>query len=147
MKESDQQVISLVRKFEKRLLTKNEWDHTSHLSVAIYYASAYGYGEALVRIRKNIKEFNESVGTPNSNSEGYHETITQFWLTTAFVFIEEEKFNSISQALSEFLQSPFSKREYPLEFYSKELLMSAEARHKWVKSDLKHFIPYDKLRT
>ncbi|HVI45802.1 MAG TPA: hypothetical protein VM802_13080 [Chitinophaga sp.] len=36
-----------------------------------------------------------------------------------------------------FLQQPFLERDYILQFYTRELLMSKEARHSWVPPDKK----------
>ncbi|MGB0175731.1 MAG: hypothetical protein ACPF9D_01105, partial [Owenweeksia sp.] len=69
------------------MLPKPEWTHEAHLVVAIWYSSLYPFEEALSLVRQNITAHNESVGTPNTDTEGYHETITRFWLMVARHFL------------------------------------------------------------
>ena len=70
----------LVAKFNSSILSKEKWTHEAHLIVAIWYCKSYDLSKALNLLRYHIKSFNLSVGTPNTDSQGYHETLTRFWL-------------------------------------------------------------------
>ena len=68
-----EQVEELVQKFEKGTLTKSEWTHEAHLIVGLKMVLTYKE-QAFPEMKKRIIRFNESVGTINSESSGYHET-------------------------------------------------------------------------
>ncbi|WP_417590993.1 hypothetical protein [Owenweeksia hongkongensis] len=134
---SQREIVLLIERFEAEKLPKAEWTHEAHLVVAIWYCSKFDFNEALPLVRKNISRHNTSVGTPNTDNEGYHETITKFWLLVANDFLNLKKTGSISELCNAFIQSPYGKSSYPLEFYSTERLFSAQARHHWLEPDLK----------
>ena len=129
------EIESLIERFEARKLPKVEWTHEAHLVVAIWYCSKFRLDEALPLVRKNISNHNTSVGTPNTDNEGYHETITKFWLMAAMQFLKLQKTEPISELCNAFILSPYGKSSYPLEFYSAERLFSVEARHNWLEPD------------
>jgi hypothetical protein len=126
----------LVQRFEERILPKVEWTHSAHLIVALLYSLKFSEQDALNLVRENIKKHNESVGTPNTDNQGYHETITRFWLWTANQFLLIGNYNSIVDASNDLINSAFGKSSYPFEYYTKDLLFSVKARHDWVEPDL-----------
>ena len=46
----------------------------------MWHIDRYGTEEALSRLRVGIRRLNESHGTPNSDDDGYHETITRAYV-------------------------------------------------------------------
>lgn len=131
------EIESLIERFESRKLPKVEWTHNAHLVVAIWYCSKHPFAKALELTRQYITVHNESVGTPNTDTEGYHETITKFWLIVANHFIQTSEPASITELCNNFIQSEKASSSYPLNFYSKEKLFSVEGRHNWVEPDLR----------
>src|SRR5690606_32013464 len=95
------------------------------------------FDSALKLVRENITKHNESVGTINSDTDGYHESITRFWLVVASDFLKTQPSQSISELCNNFIQSDCGQSKYPLTYYSEGLLFSVEARHNWVEPDLK----------
>lgn len=67
----------------------------------------------------------------------YHETLTVFWMRTIEKFIESKGDYSIVGICNELI-GKFDK-DYPLKFYSRELLFSEEARKNFVECDLGTF--------
>ncbi|RNC85872.1 MAG: hypothetical protein ED557_03625 [Balneola sp.] len=134
---SESEIESLIHRFEARRLPKSEWTHEAHLVVAIWYSKKYDFTTALDLVRENITKHNESVGTPNSDTEGYHESITRFWLLTAHKFINANSSLALSELCNDFIDSEFGRSDYPLTYYSPNLLFSVEARHAWVEPDIK----------
>lgn len=135
------EIDSLIERFENRKLPRAEWTHEAHLVVAIWYCSKHPFEMALELTRQYITGHNESVGTPNTDTEGYHETITKFWLIAANNFILASEPVSITELCNNFLQSEMASSSYPMNFYSKEKLFSVEARHTWVEPDLNELAP------
>jgi hypothetical protein len=77
----------------------------------------------------------------NSDSEGYHETITRVFLRIFLrgtrLFLEEADLRQPLHALvNELLLSPMGRRDWPLRFYSPERLFSVEARRNFVEPDI-----------
>ncbi|MCB0480784.1 MAG: hypothetical protein KDC83_05095 [Flavobacteriales bacterium] len=136
---TEAEINSLIERFEARQLPKVEWTHEAHLIVAIWYVSKYSSEKALSIVRKNITAHNAAVGTPNTDDEGYHETITKFWLTVADSFIKSQETNSTCELCNRFIASGISKSSFPLLFYSEKALFSVKARRVWVEPDKKLF--------
>lgn len=133
---SSEEVDSLIKRFEAEQLPKMEWTHEAHLVVAIWYCFHFGFEKALPIVRKNITNHNASVGTPNTDTEGYHESISKFWLIVATNFLTNEPNSSVDELCNRFINSEVAHSHYPLEFYSKEVLFSVDARKNWVEPDL-----------
>ncbi len=73
-------VEDLVRCFESGTLPRVRWTHHAHLVVGLWYISRFEKSEAIRRIRDGIKKHNAAVGTVDSPTSGYHETITLAWV-------------------------------------------------------------------
>jgi len=134
---SETEVDSLMNRFEARELPKEEWTHEAHLVVAIVYCSNYSLDEALDLSRENISRHNESTGGINTDTDGYHETITKFWLIIADNFLKEKSFESSSEASNALINSDFGGSQFPFEYYSKNVLFTVHARHNWKEPDLR----------
>ena len=74
----------------------------------------------------------------NSDSEGYHETITQCFIRAVRGFLAgSEAGAALVEKVNALLKAPEGRRDWPLRFYSRERLFSKAARLGWVKPDLK----------
>lgn len=133
---SETEIHHLISRFEKHVLPKVEWTHEAHLVVAVWYSVHYSAEEALNLVRDLITKHNTSVGTPNTDSEGYHETITAYWLILARNYINSQRTSSIENLCNGFILSEQADSNYLLSFYSEELLFSVKARKQWVEPDL-----------
>ena len=84
-----------------------------------------------------IRRYNESSGGVNSDTEGYHETITRTFLRGVRLFLEEtDRREPLCDMVNDLLRSPMGQRDWPLKFYSRERLFSVEARRDWVLPDI-----------
>jgi hypothetical protein len=136
-------VPRLVARFEDCTLPKEEWTHQAHLSVGLWYASRLRYEEALVAVREGIRRLNAVHGVPTTPTRGYHETITRFYMRVLchYVAHEEERLTVDWGERVRRLLARYGDRELPLRHYSKERLMSPEARFGWVEPDLRPLGP------
>tara|TARA_B100000508_G_C11465360_1_gene281573 strand:- start:5260 stop:5700 length:441 start_codon:yes stop_codon:yes gene_type:complete len=132
-----QEIELLIIRFEKQEFSKVEWTHEAHLVVAVWYSKKYNEEAALNLVRDFITRHNESVGTPNTDVEGYHETITRLWLMIVQRFLNQHSSLSVADACNKFINSATGKSNYPLTYYSEEVLFSVKARHQWVAPDKK----------
>ena len=118
-------------------LPREEWTHEAHLAATTYLALKHPEIDLEAELRRIISSYNESVGTPNSDSEGFHETITCAYLRGIRLFLAEaDSARPIHELVNELLMSPMGRRDWPLRFWSKDRLMSVEARRGWVEPDL-----------
>ena len=136
---SDDQLEALVLRFNDQTLPKSEWTHAAHLSVGAWHVHRYGVVEAVNRLRQGIRALNDSHGTANTDSSGYHETITRAYAHLIAEFLSEQREGTLAQRVGALLASPLAHKNALLEYYSKERLMSVAARGEWSGPDLKPF--------
>ena len=130
------EVESFMQDFEACRLPKQRWTHFAHLVAGFWYLSQHDMTHAVATIRSRIRNHNESVGTPNTDSSGYHETITRLYLTAIAAHIELDKTLPFERSLAALLASPLAKSDWPLRYYTAQRLFSAHARLNWVEPDL-----------
>ena len=122
-----------------RTLAKTEWTHGAHLVAAVALLDDIGLEGALRAMPDMIRRYNEAAGVQNSDTEGYHHTITVFYLHTVNDFVAQYRRAPVHERVSVLLGSALAARDYALGFYSKELLFSAAARRDYVPPDLNPF--------
>lgn len=113
-----------------------EFTHQAHLAVGLWHVRRYGRDEALTRLRVGICRLNESHGTPNTATRGYHETITRAYVQLLTEFVDRFPSESVNQQVARLLASPVARKDVLLTFYSRERLMSPDARAEWVEPDI-----------
>ncbi|HZU96150.1 MAG TPA: hypothetical protein VFF73_05530 [Planctomycetota bacterium] len=126
----------LVRKFQAGTLPKEEWTHAAHLVVALDHARRYEPAEAIERLRSSIKRYNKATGTPETPTRGFHETITLAWFHLVRHFLEVFDDGRSFAALADAVVQLYSKDEI-FAHYSRERLMTPEARARWIEPDLR----------
>ena len=133
-----QGVEEFVSRLERCVVRKEEWNHEAHLIAGFWYIHSLGIELALDQMRVRIRNHNESVGTPNTDSSGYHETITRLYLNGISEHLRNHPLQDFEECLAILLASGLAKSAWPLTFYSKERLFSTQARREWVEPDLLH---------
>ena len=118
-------------------LARPEWTHEAHLAATTYLLRERPEVDVEAEIGSLIRRFNESVGGVNDDSQGYHETITRVFLAGVRLALgEAPSGETLVAAVNRLLLSPMGRRDWPLRFYSRELLFSVEARRGFVPPDL-----------
>src|SRR3954452_21485196 len=118
-------------------LPREEWTHEAHLAATTYLLTRRPDVNIDQELPGIIRRFNESVGGVNSDSEGYHETITRVFLNGVRLFLAEaDAAEPLHELVNALLLSPMGRRDWPLRFYSRDRLFSVEARRRFVKADL-----------
>lgn len=128
----------LVNSFNNCTLAKAEWTHEAHLIGGLWMLSHFGEN-ALDEMRIRIKRFNESVGGVNDDQNGYHETLTVFWLWALKEMLSDEdgKLHWDQDSLDDLIfDETLADRNLWTEFYTKERMMSVEARRNYLAPDL-----------
>ena len=119
-----------------RTLPRPEWTHPAHLVFASALLAARGLGGAEAAAPHLIRAYNESVGGVNDDTQGYHHTITLFFLRRIDEFLTTYAAEAIGARATRLLASPLAAPDYPLSAYSRERLFSVEARCTWLAPDL-----------
>ena len=128
---------ALASRFTELTLPKEEWTHAAHLTVGAWHVDRFGASEALTRLRDGIRRLNESHGNVNTPTSGYHETITAAYVTLLTAYLDACPSGlPLAGRVERLLASPLAARDMLFTFYSRERLMSPEARAQWVEPDL-----------
>ena len=134
---SADELRALVDAFEACTLTHAEWTHAAHVSVAVWYVLWYGDAEATDRMRAGLHKLNAAHRVPVTPTRGYHETITRFYV---WLVARELRAKPIDAPLAEIANAVVDAcedRNIPLRYYSRDRLMSWEARTSWIEPDLR----------
>jgi hypothetical protein len=134
---SDAEIEHLGERFLARALPKAEWTHEAHLATTTWLLLRRPDIDVDRELPELIRRYNESVGGVNSDSEGYHETITRVFLSGVRLFLAEAgRTEPLHELVNALLLSPTGRRDWPLRFYSRERLLSVEARRAFISPDL-----------
>ena len=135
--DSDEAVARVGEGLLSRTLPRPEWTHEAHLAATTYLLLKHPEIDLDTELPDLIRRYNESVGGVNSDSEGYHDTITRAYLHGIRLFLSEaDTAEPIHELVNDLLHSPMGKRDWPLRFWSRERLFSVEARRGFVPPDL-----------
>lgn len=129
-------VAAFIAEFESRRLPKPRWTHQAHLLAGFWYLSRHSPGQALAIMRERIRAHNESVGTANTDSSGYHETITRLYLDGIAAHMARNGDAGFEESLRLLLRGPLADSGWPLRYYSRARLFSVAARREWLEPDL-----------
>jgi hypothetical protein len=133
------EIIDLICGFESGELPRSQWTHQAHLSVGAWYLSQYPITEATTLIRNGIQHYNRCQGIVTTKDSGYHETITIFWIKAIAKFLANiDNYPTEASTLDKInlLLDHYQDKYLPFQYYSRELLMSWEARSCWVEPNL-----------
>ncbi len=117
-------------------LERSDWTHEAHLAATLYLLTERSDIDLDADIAGLISRFNESVGGVNDDAGGYHDTITRAFVTGARLFLAETTETGLLERVNALLASPMGRRDWPLHFYSPDLLFSVPARRGYVAPDL-----------
>ena len=135
--ESDAEIVRIGEGLLARTLPRPDWTHEAHLATTTYLLTRRPDVDIDKELPGFIRRYNESVGGVNSDSEGYHETITRVFLHGVRLFLAEADLREpLHELVNELLLSPMGRRDWPLRFYSPKRLFSVEARRKFMSPDL-----------
>lgn len=132
---TEDEILKIVRGFETGTISRADWRHAEHLTVAFYYAFHHDFETALAKMRGGIFNLLNAFGVDLSKEMPYHETLTVFWMRTVFDFLESQKEKSFVETANKVLDVCGDK-DLPLKYYSRDFLFSDEARKNFVEGDL-----------
>ena len=120
-----------------RTLPRPEWTHEAHLAATTYLLLKHAEIDLDATLPGMIRAYNERVGGVNDDTQGYHDTITRAFLHGVRLFLSEaDRAAPIDDLVNDLLHSPMGQRDWPLRFWSKDRLMSVEARRGYLPPDI-----------
>ena len=130
-------IEAIAARFEAAALPAVEWTHETHLTMGVWHVARFGPDAALERLRAGIRALNAAHGTIDSDTRGYHETITRAFVHLLDAFLRgRPEGEALAVSVAALLASPLAAREVMLRHYSKATLFSVAARRGWVEPDL-----------
>lgn len=133
------EILHIYKGFKALTLPKEEWTHEAHLVTALSLLHDHGLEKAEALMPDMIREYNTSRGGINSSTDGYHHTITIFYLRIIEKFRLNNKGLNFEDLATQLLGSEIAAPYYTLNFFSKEHLFTPEARLGLVQPDLKNY--------
>ena len=131
---TESEIKEVIRNFEDATISRDEWKHAEHLTVALHYLCEHDLEAATEKMRTGISKLLGAFGVDLTKDMPYHETMTVFWMKTVARFNNVKQHNSLVEKANEIIRR--YDKEYPLTFYSHDLLFSDLARAKFVEPDI-----------
>jgi hypothetical protein len=132
---SDAEIERIARGLIDRSLPKSSWTHAAHFAAALWLLR-WGGAHAASNMPLFIRAYNEATGVPNTDTSGYHETITFASLRAARAWLADRPGVPLHTALRELLASPLGRSDWLLAYWSRPVLFSVAARRAWVEPDV-----------
>jgi hypothetical protein len=122
-----------------RSLPEPEWTHAGHFAATLWLLRHRPEVSLTERLPGLIRAYNQATGVANTDTAGYHETITQASLRAAQDFLTrfpaERPLHDVHDDL---MASRLGDKHWLLDYWSRERIFSVEARRDWVGPDLKN---------
>jgi len=142
--DSDVEIERVARGLLDRTLPYAEWTHAAHFAAALWLLR---HPEQLARhggMERIIRRYNEAVGVPNSDTRGYHATITLASLRGAAARLATAPEAPLATVHAGLMASPLGRSRWLLAHWREARLMSVAARRAWLAPDLAP-LPYPPL--
>jgi len=134
---SDDAVAEIAEGVIARTLPKSRWTHAAHVAAAVWLVARRPDLDPERDMPGLIRAYNEATGVRNTDTEGYHETITQASLRAVRAGLARLPADTPAHvAVEALLADGLGRSDWLLAYWSKPALFSVEARRRWVEPDL-----------
>jgi hypothetical protein len=136
---TDLEVERIGTAFMERSLPKREWTHAGHFAAVLYLLRHHPEWDIAVAMPPLIRAYNEATGVANTDTGGYHETIT-----LASIRAARHTLNALDSAVplhrvvNSLMASELGRSDWLLRYWRRPILFSVAARRRWVDPDLRH---------
>ncbi len=124
-----------------RSLPKPEWSHAGHFAATLWLLRHRPDLALETAMPPLIRAYNEATGVANTDTGGYHETITLASIAAARAFLARQGGAPLHEAMERLMAGPLGRPEWLLAYWSKATLFSVCARQRWIEPDLAPFDP------
>lgn len=133
----DKSIERLALRLIDRSLTKSEWTHASHFAAALWLTRYRPDLTTPDEIRTIITRYNDATHTANTDTSGYHHTITLASMrATANYLTSFSADTPLHVVLHSLLATKFGHPDWLLVHWERATLFSVTARRKWVEPDI-----------
>jgi hypothetical protein len=133
---SDDEIAAIGSGFLDLTLPKSAWTHAAHFAATVWLLSCRKDLDAARDMPQLIRKYNEATGTANTDTGGYHETITQASIRAARAFLVGNPGSSLFHTCNMLMTSPLGHPDWPLAYWSRPCLFSVKARRIWIDPDI-----------
>ncbi len=138
---SDAPILATVAAFQARTLPFADWTHQAHLATGLWHVMTHGEAAARDLLREGIKAYNRAVGRVNDDMRGYHETVTMYFVWSAARFLEAGAPEDLAGRVNAYVAGPFGAKDGVFTFWTRERLLSPQARLAWIEPDIRPLDP------
>ncbi len=134
---SEEEIGVIGRGLIDRTLPKTVWTHAAHFAATLWLLRCRPEIDLPRAMPGYIRSYNEATGGANTDSSGYHETITQASIRAARAFLAERPAEPLFATCNALMRSSLGEPDWLLEYWTRPRLFSVEARRIWVEPDLR----------
>jgi hypothetical protein len=117
-------------------LPKPEWTHAAHVAVCAAHAwDGATVDTVFAAMKRGIVAYNEAVGTANTATSGYHETLTRFWAGVVVAHLRAAAPPTRLEAVRSAVEAFGAARSLHVAHYSFDVVADRRARAEWVAPD------------
>jgi hypothetical protein len=134
---SDEEISTIGLGLLDRTLPKTVWTHAAHFAATLWLLRCRPELELSRAMPGIIRGYNEATGGANTDTSGYHETITQASIRAARAFLTEAPTGPLFVTCNALMRSHLGQPDWLMEYWTRPRLFSIEARRDWMEPDLK----------
>jgi hypothetical protein len=139
---ADTEIERIGRGLLDRSLPKLEWTHAAHFAAVLWLLRHRGAPAVTAGMPDWIRGYNEVTGVANTDTSGYHETITMASIRAArAVLATHGEAVPLHEVVNVLLVGELGRSDWLLRYWSRPRLFSTEARRRWIDPD-KEQLPY-----
>lgn len=135
--ETEEGIDAFLAGFEDGTLPKERWTHGAHILGGACYVWTLGREAATATMRERVRRYNLAVGGQNTDTGGYHETITVMWIRLIDGLWQQVRPMPRAEFVWLAVKTFEPKRAIFAEYYDFDVVNSREARLGWVEPTLK----------
>jgi hypothetical protein len=133
---TEEGIDAFIAAFEAGSLPKGRWTHGAHILTGACYVHALGEAGAIARMRERVAAYNVAVGGQNTDTGGYHETVTVFWIKILSGYCGEHSELGRAEFAARAVEHFVGQRDIWRRYYDYDVVGSVEARKRWVPPTL-----------
>jgi hypothetical protein len=132
----DDAIAAVARGVLDRTLPKAEWTHAAHFAASLWLLRHLPGFDGPRDMPGIIRAYNDATSTANTDTSGYHHSITLASLRGAAAALAAAPDAPLHAVLVTIMAGPMGRSDWLLQHWSRELLFSVEARRGWRGPDL-----------
>jgi hypothetical protein len=134
---SDDDIAVIGHGLLDRTLPKTMWTHAAHFAATLWLLRCRPEVELSREMPGFIRAYNEATGGANTDTSGYHETITQASIRAARAFLSGAPPRPLFVTCNALMRSHLGQTDWLLEYWTRPRLFSVEARRVWLEPDIR----------